>query len=100
MSIYTPRNVLVTGGCGFIGSNFVNYIFRVWPQTNIVNIDKLILNSDAFYVNEEVIESSRYKLITADIRNSALIERILNENKAIPFKFQFYRSNLPHQQNE
>ncbi|KAL3994427.1 NAD dependent epimerase/dehydratase family protein [Acanthocheilonema viteae] len=81
MSAYIPRNVLVTGGCGFIGSNFVNYIFGVWPQTNIVNIDKLILNSDAFYVNEEVIESSRYKLITTDIRNSALIERILNENK-------------------
>ncbi|VDK69168.1 unnamed protein product [Litomosoides sigmodontis] len=54
MSAYTPQNVLVTGGCGFIGSNFVNYIFRVWPQANIVNIDKLILNSDAFYVNEEI----------------------------------------------
>ncbi|CAG9536792.1 unnamed protein product [Cercopithifilaria johnstoni] len=81
MSAYTPRNVLITGGCGFIGSNFVNYIFRIWPQINIVNIDKLMLNSDAFYVNEEVIESSRYKLITTDIRNSALIERILNDNK-------------------
>ncbi|KAK6103698.1 NAD dependent epimerase/dehydratase family protein [Brugia pahangi] len=81
MSIYTPRNVLVTGGCGFIGSSFVNYIFRTWPQTNIVNIDKLTLNSDVFYVNEEVIESSRYKLVTADIRNCALVGRILNENK-------------------
>ncbi|KAM3719430.1 Trifunctional UDP-glucose 4,6-dehydratase/UDP-4-keto-6-deoxy-D-glucose 3,5-epimerase/UDP-4-keto-L-rhamnose-reductase RHM1 [Dirofilaria immitis] len=81
MSIYTPRNVLVTGGCGFIGSNFVNYIFRAWPRTNIVNIDKLILNSDAFYIDEEVIKSSRYKLITTDIRNFALIWRILNENK-------------------
>ncbi|VDP12184.1 unnamed protein product [Onchocerca flexuosa] len=97
MSVYTPRNVLVTGGCGFIGSNFVNYIFQVWPQTNIVNIDKLILNSDAHYVNEEVIESSRYKFITTDIRNCALIERILNENKAIHLKFNFagqiYRVN-------
>uniref|UniRef100_A0A915PW36 NAD(P)-binding domain-containing protein n=1 Tax=Setaria digitata TaxID=48799 RepID=A0A915PW36_9BILA len=83
MTAYSPRNVLVSGGCGFIGSNFINYIFRVWPQTNIVNVDKLILNSDVFYVNEEVIESARYKLITADIRNRALIGRILDENKAI-----------------
>uniref|UniRef100_A0A8R1TK37 NAD(P)-bd_dom domain-containing protein n=1 Tax=Onchocerca volvulus TaxID=6282 RepID=A0A8R1TK37_ONCVO len=89
MSAYTPRNVLVTGGCGFIGSSFVNYIFQVWPQTNIVNIDKLILNSDAHYVNEEIIESSRYKLFTTDIRNCALIERILNENKAIHLNSNF-----------
>jgi hypothetical protein len=27
-----PRNVLVTGGCGFIGSNFINFIYEKWPE--------------------------------------------------------------------
>ncbi|VDN08304.1 unnamed protein product [Thelazia callipaeda] len=43
---YKPGNVLITGGCGFIGSNFINYIFDVWPESSIINVDKLILNSD------------------------------------------------------
>ena len=49
-----PKNVMITGGCGFIGSNFVNYIFRAWPNCNFVNVDKLILNSDTHNVDEEV----------------------------------------------
>ncbi|VDN45174.1 unnamed protein product [Gongylonema pulchrum] len=81
MSSHVPRKILVTGGCGFIGSNFINYIYRIWPHMNIVNVDKLILNSDVYYVDEEIIESSRYRLITADIRNRRVIERALRENK-------------------
>lgn len=30
-AILLPKNVLITGGCGFIGSNFINYIFDNWP---------------------------------------------------------------------
>ena len=33
--------ILVTGGCGFIGSNFVRYVVRVHPDWKIVNLDKL-----------------------------------------------------------
>jgi dTDP-glucose 4,6-dehydratase len=34
-------NLLVTGGCGFIGSNFVNYYFKENPEATIVNIDAM-----------------------------------------------------------
>jgi dTDP-glucose 4,6-dehydratase len=34
-------NLLVTGGCGFIGSNFINYIFNKNKTINIINIDAL-----------------------------------------------------------
>lgn len=81
MTAHTPRNVLVTGGCGFIGSNFVNYIYRAWSHAHIVNVDKLILNSDVYYVDEEVIHSPRYKLVTADIRNRTVIGHVLSENQ-------------------
>ena len=35
------QNVLVTGGAGFIGSNFVRYLLRVEPEVRIVNLDAL-----------------------------------------------------------
>ena len=37
------KNVLITGGCGFIGSNAVNYFVKKYPNTNFINIDKLEL---------------------------------------------------------
>lgn len=80
-----PRNVLITGGCGFIGANFVNFAFDYWPESRIVNLDKLILNSDINYVSGKVRNSDRYQLALADIRNSAVVTDILNENKVCPF---------------
>uniref|UniRef100_A0AC34QMK0 NAD(P)-binding domain-containing protein n=1 Tax=Panagrolaimus sp. JU765 TaxID=591449 RepID=A0AC34QMK0_9BILA len=79
--VHQPKNVLITGGCGFIGANFVNFIFNAWPTTKIVNVDKLILNSDINYVAEHVRTSPRYELVLADIRNQSVISRILNDNK-------------------
>ena len=35
------KNVLVTGGAGFIGSNFVRYFLRAHPGVNVFNFDKL-----------------------------------------------------------
>ncbi|KAE9419545.1 hypothetical protein Angca_006624, partial [Angiostrongylus cantonensis] len=51
---YEPHNVLITGGCGFIGSNFVNFIHNEWPRCRFVNVDKLILNSDTQNVDEKI----------------------------------------------
>jgi dTDP-glucose 4,6-dehydratase len=33
--------ILVTGGCGFIGSNFIKYMFKTYPEIKIINVDKL-----------------------------------------------------------
>lgn len=68
---------------GFIGSNFLNYIHDKWPQAKFVNVDKLILNSDANYVDESVRNSPRYSLVLADIGNGAVLEKVLRENNVI-----------------
>ena len=39
-----PRRIIVTGGCGFIGSNFVHYVVREHPGVRITALDKLIAN--------------------------------------------------------
>ncbi|EYC37169.1 hypothetical protein Y032_0818g2516 [Ancylostoma ceylanicum] len=77
---YEPRNVVITGGCGFIGSNFVNHIHDAWPNCNFVNVDKLILNSDTQHVDEKVRNSPRYKLALADIKNKKAMMAVFKDN--------------------
>uniref|UniRef100_A0A1I8BMB2 NAD(P)-bd_dom domain-containing protein n=1 Tax=Meloidogyne hapla TaxID=6305 RepID=A0A1I8BMB2_MELHA len=78
---HIPSNILITGGCGFIGSNFLNYIFNIWNNTKFVNVDKLILNSDCNYLDSTIRNSDRYKCVLTDIKNTKILEKVLEENK-------------------
>jgi dTDP-glucose 4,6-dehydratase len=69
--------ILVTGGCGFIGSNFINYMLQVDPDVRIVNID--CLNYCAKESN--VVANERYKFIRGNITSKDLILHILEEYK-------------------
>lgn len=68
-------NILVTGGCGFIGSNFINYYLDAHPEANITNID--CLNYCASESN--VTASPRYKFIRGNITSKDLVSHILEE---------------------
>lgn len=57
--------ILVTGGCGFIGSNFINYFLKKYPQAVIYNVDKL----DYCARTKNVDPDPRYHFIHADITN-------------------------------
>jgi len=70
MDIY--KRILVTGGCGFIASNFINYIKSKNPEIFIVTIDKLDYCSNKNDINYD-------KLIIGNISNKDLILTILNE---------------------
>lgn len=66
-------NILVTGGCGFIGSNFINYMLKT--DVNIVNIDCL-----NYCANENNINHSKnYKFIKGNITCKDFVLHILNE---------------------
>jgi dTDP-glucose 4,6-dehydratase len=68
-------NILVTGGCGFIGSNFINYMLKTDSSVNIYNID--VLN---YCASEKNIQSSeRYKFIKGNITSKDIIDHILHE---------------------
>ena len=56
-------NLLVTGGCGFIGSNFINYYFHKNENVNIINLDAMYYCASESNVNQEVQDSSRYTFI-------------------------------------
>jgi len=68
-------NILVTGGCGFIGSNFINYILKKDKTIKIFNIDCL-----NYCANEKnIVNHHNYKFIKGNITSKDLVLHILNE---------------------
>jgi dTDP-glucose 4,6-dehydratase len=70
--------LLVTGGCGFIGSNFINRIYAKYNNINIVNIDAMYYCADENNVNEEIRKSENYKLVKGNICSSDLVSHVLS----------------------
>lgn len=73
--------LLVTGGCGFIGSNFVNYYFYENPEARIVNLDAMYYCASENNVKEEIRNSDRYTLVKGNLCSMDLIRHILESNK-------------------
>jgi dTDP-glucose 4,6-dehydratase len=72
-------NILVTGGCGFIGSNFINFIFEKYQKIKIINLDAMYYCASENNVNEEVRNSPRYVLIKGNVCSKNLLDQILNQ---------------------
>jgi len=71
------KNLLITGGCGFIGSNFVNYIFKTKPNINIINLDAMYYCANENNVCEEVRKSNRYHLVKGNLCSIDLLNHII-----------------------
>lgn len=69
------KSVLVTGGCGFIGSNFLNYMVQKYPDILFINVDRMdyCAHSD----NITISEKNNYKFYKTDIVNIEFISHIL-----------------------
>uniref|UniRef100_A0A0K0F3U3 dTDP-D-glucose 4,6-dehydratase n=1 Tax=Strongyloides venezuelensis TaxID=75913 RepID=A0A0K0F3U3_STRVS len=76
---HTPKNLLVTGGCGFIGSNFINYIFDKWSETKIINFDKIAFGANEKHIEEEVKNSERYVFIKDTLCDQSSVESALKK---------------------
>lgn len=74
------KNILVTGGAGFIGSNFIIYILNKYPQYRVVNVDKLTYASNLKNLNS-IKNNPRYKFIKGDIANSNFIKAVFEKEK-------------------
>lgn len=71
-------NVLITGGSGFIGSNFIPYFLEKYPNYNLVNLD-LLTYAGSLENLDEIENNPRYKFIKGDICNRELIEFVFRE---------------------
>lgn len=72
--------ILVTGGAGFIGSNFVHYMMEKYPDYRIVCIDKLTYAGNLRNL-ETVLDKKNFRFIKGDICDRELVYRIFEEEK-------------------
>tara|TARA_B110000444_G_C18818778_1_gene586587 strand:+ start:912 stop:1961 length:1050 start_codon:yes stop_codon:yes gene_type:complete len=73
------NNILITGGCGFIGSNFIRYMVNNNKNVHIINLDKLTYAGNK--KNLVGLNNDSYTLIEGDICDSLLVKSIINDYK-------------------
>lgn len=75
------KNIIVTGGAGFIGSNFVHYVVNNHPDICVTVLDKLTYAGNK--KNLEGLPSERCRLIVGDIVDKKLVDKLVSETDAV-----------------
>ena len=73
---YLTKSVLVTGGAGFIASNFLNYMVVKYPDVKFINLDRL--DYCASLKNIEVADRNNYKFVLGDMGSYDLVAHLLS----------------------
>ena len=74
------RTYLVTGGAGFIGSNYIHYMFKKYgDEIRIINVDKLTYAGNLENL-KDIEDRDNYTFIKADICDTEIINQIFEEN--------------------
>ena len=74
------KTYLVTGGAGFIGSNFILYLLKKYQDVRIVNVDKLTYAGNLENL-ASVMDDSRHRFIQADICDRDAMEKIFADHE-------------------
>lgn len=72
------KTVLITGGAGFIGANFVPFFLEKYPDYFVINLDKLTYAGNLQNL-KEVENNPRYKFVQGDICDRDLVEKLFHE---------------------
>lgn len=75
---YKPKNLLVTGGAGFIGANYIQWLLNERPDVYIVNLDLLTYAGNLENL-KNLSSPDRHTFIEGDINDSSLVARLLRE---------------------
>lgn len=89
------NKIVVTGGAGFIGSNFVHYLYRVRPDWQITVVDALTYAGNI--KNIEGLDESRVTFVKGNICDAELMDKLASENDAIVhFAAESHNDNSLH----
>ena len=78
---FEPSRIIVTGGCGFIGSNFVHHVVHEHPGVRVTVLDKLTYAGNP--ANIAGLPAERVELVVGDICDAELLERIVPGHDAV-----------------
>ena len=73
-------NLLVTGGAGFIGVNFVRYTLDKHPASTVVVLDALTYAGNRQSL-ADLEDNAQFEFVHGDIRDQALVEKLLRDKK-------------------
>ena len=79
-SSHIPKNILVTGGAGFIGANFVEHILAARPEVTVVNLDALTYAGSRDNL-VSVNENPRHVFVHGDITDASLVNELLSRHE-------------------
>ena len=75
------KKIIVTGGAGFIGSNFVHYVYKNFPDVHVTVLDKLTYAGNRSNIEE--ILGDRVELVVGDIADAELVDKLAAQADAI-----------------
>ena len=75
-AVYTPKNILVTGGAGFIASHVVIQLVQQYPQYKIVNFDKMDYCSSLHNL-DQVKDKPNFKMVKGNLLSADLMNYVL-----------------------
>ena len=71
-------NILVTGGAGFIGSNFIHYMLEKYPDDNLINLD-LLTYAGNIHNLDDIKDNPHYHFVKGNIVNRELVSHLVHE---------------------
>lgn len=77
------KTVLITGGAGFMGSNFVKYIFNNYPDYKIIVLDALTYAGNIENLPEKIKDDSRFTFWYGNVRNAELVDEVVSKSDVI-----------------
>ncbi len=80
-------HVIVTGGCGFIGSNFVMHLLRSYEDVRITNLDLLTYAGNLANLEEVEAHRDRYRFVRGDIADRQLVDSLLADKPDVVVNF-------------
>jgi dTDP-glucose 4,6-dehydratase len=77
------KTILVTGGAGFIGSNFVRYLYEKYPHYRLIVLDALTYAGSVDNLPEGALVSDRYEFWYGDVRNGELVQQLVSQSDIV-----------------
>jgi dTDP-glucose 4,6-dehydratase len=77
------KTILVTGGAGFIGGNFVRHLYRKYPDYRLLVLDALTYAGNVQNCPEGAMGSGRYEFWYGDVKNGELVDTLVSQSDIV-----------------